>query len=146
MIKIELHRTSGEFGFEVKDSMDHILHTDSSKDGGGNDSGFRPMQLVLAAMGSCSAIDIVSILKKQRQQLTDISIVVEGDREMNIIPALWEKVAIHVTLKGNVDDEKANRAVELSIEKYCSVAETLRRAGAEITWTVNNIIVDKTGV
>ena len=146
MIKIELHRTSGEFGFEVKDSKDHILHTDSSKDGGGNDSGFRPMQLVLAAMGSCSAIDIVSILKKQRQHLTDISIVVEGDREMNIIPALWEKIAIHVTLKGNVDDEKANRAVELSIEKYCSVAETLRRAGAEITWTVNNIIVDKTGV
>ena len=139
MIRIELHRSSGDYGFEIKDSMNHLLQTDNSKDGGGNDAGFRPMQLMLAALASCSAIDIVSILKKQRQQLSDISIVVEGEREQDLIPALWKKVALQVTLKGRVDDEKGNRAVELSIQKYCSVAETLRRAGTEITWTVNNV-------
>ncbi|MDQ6722744.1 MAG: OsmC family protein, partial [Thermoproteota archaeon] len=103
MIRIEMHRTSGEYGFEVKDSMDHLLQTDTSKEGGGNDSGFRPMQLVLAALGSCSAIDIVSILKKQRQPLTDINIVVEGEREQDVTPALWKKVAIQFNIKGNVD-------------------------------------------
>lgn len=141
MIRIELHRNSGDYGFEIKDSMNHLLETDTSIEGGGNDGGFRPMQLMLAAMGSCSAIDIVSILKKQRQELSDLSIVVEGEREQNVIPSLWKKVAMHVTLKGHVDDDKANRAVELSIQKYCSVAETLRRSGTEITWTVNNIKV-----
>ena len=134
-----MHRTSGEYGFEVKDSMDHLLQTDTSKEGGGNDSGFRPMQLVLAALGSCSAIDIVSILKKQRQPLTDINIVVEGEREQDVTPALWKKVEIQFNIKGNVDDDKANRAAELSVQKYCSVAETLRRSGTEITWKMNNV-------
>jgi putative redox protein len=143
MIRLELHRTTGDYGFEIKDSMNHLLQTDNSKEGGGNDSGFRPMQLVLAAMGSCSAIDIVSILKKQRQHLTDISIVIEGEREQDAIPSLWKKVKLQFTLKGNVDDDKANRAAELSVQKYCSVAETLRRSGTEITWTVNNLKSEK---
>ncbi len=143
MIRLELHRTSGDYGFEIKDSMNHLLQTDTSKEGGGNDRGFRPMQLVLAAVGSCSAIDIVSILKKQRQYLTDISIVIEGERELDVIPSLWKKVELQFTLKGNVDDDKANRAAELSVQKYCSVAETLRRSGTEITWTVNNLKSEK---
>jgi putative redox protein len=139
MIRIELHRTTGDYGFEIKDSMHHRLKTDTSAEGGGHDSGFRPMQLMLSAMGSCSAIDIVSILKKQRQELSDINIIVEGEREQDVVPSLWKKVRMQVTLKGAVEDDKANRAVELSVEKYCSVAETLRRSGTEITWTVNNI-------
>jgi putative redox protein len=51
-------------------------------------------------------------------------------------PALWEKIHLLFQLKGDVDPAKANRAVQLSMEKYCSVAETLRRAGAEISWEV----------
>ncbi len=86
MTRLELHRSSGDYGFEIKDSLNHALQTDSSKEGGGTDSGFRPMQLLLAATGSCSAIDIVSILKKQRQELTDMSIVIEGEREDEIEP------------------------------------------------------------
>ncbi len=139
MISVALRRSSGDYGFEIKDSMDHLLHTDAGKDTGGNDAGFRPMQLVLAALGSCSAIDVVAIFKKQRQMLSDISIVVEGQREADVIPSLWKNITIHFTLEGNIEDEKANRAVELSVKKYCSVAETLRRSGTEITWTVTNI-------
>ncbi len=143
MIRLELHRNSGDYGFEIKDSLNHLIQTDSSSKDGGNDNGFRPMQLVLAALGSCSAIDIVSILKKQRQELSDLSIVIEGEREQDVIPSLWKKIALHFTFKGTIDSDKATRAVELSVQKYCSVAETLRRAGTEITWTVNNFNAEK---
>lgn len=146
MIRLELHRSSGDYGFEIKDSLNHLIQTDSSNKDGGNDNGFRPMQLVLAALGSCSAIDIVSILKKQRQELSDMSIVIEGEREQDVIPSLWKKIVLNFTLKGNIDKDKANRAVELSVQKYCSVAETLRRAGTEITWTVNNLKAEKIDV
>lgn len=137
MIRIELVRSSGDYGFDVTDAMNHRLQTDSSRTGGGGDNGFRPMQLILAALGSCSAIDIVSILKKQHQEINGFSIVVEGEREENKTPSLWKSVQIHFVLQGNVDEEKASRAVRLSVEKYCSVAETLRRGGANISWTLS---------
>ncbi len=136
MVSIEMNRTKGDYGFEIKDEMGHVLSSDSSSATGGNDSGFRPMQLLLAALGSCSAIDLVAILQKQRQTITAIKIVVDGYREENKIPALWEKVNIHFFLSGDIDEDKATRAVNLSIEKYCSVAETLRRGGTEIGWTL----------
>jgi putative redox protein len=137
MARIEMNRTNGEFGFEVKDEMGHILSTDSSKENGGLESGFRPMQLVLCALGSCSAIDMVSILKKQRQEIDKLSIIIDGEREKDKIPSLWKSVSVSFQLTGTVDKEKAEKAAALSMEKYCSVAETLRRGGTSITWNVS---------
>jgi putative redox protein len=137
MSRIEMSRTTGDFGFEVKDEMGHILSTDSSKENGGLESGFRPMQLVLCALGSCSAIDMVSILKKQRQEINNLSIIIDGEREKEKIPSLWKSVSVSFQLIGNVDKEKAEKAAALSMEKYCSVAETLRRGGTSITWNVS---------
>jgi putative redox protein len=137
MARIEMSRTTGDFGFEVKDEMGHILSTDSSKENGGLESGFRPMQLVLCALGSCSAIDMVSILKKQRQEINNLSIIIDGEREKEKIPSLWKSVSVSFQLTGNVDKEKAEKAATLSMEKYCSVAETLRRGGTSITWNVS---------
>jgi putative redox protein len=68
--------------------------------------------------------------------MTDLVIKVDGERQHGVEPALWEKIHLLFQLKGNVDPAKAARAVQLSMEKYCSVAETLRRAGAVITWEV----------
>lgn len=137
MIRIEMQRNSiSDFGFSIKDSMNHMLQTDSSSDNGGKNSGFRPMQLMLAALGSCSGIDIVSILQKQRQPLTDFKIVIEAEREQDKLPSLWKQAHMHFEFTGDIDHEKAKRAAELSVEKYCSVAETLRRAGTIITWTL----------
>jgi putative redox protein len=134
MITIILNRNNGDFGFEVKDELNHSIQTDSSANNGGNDSGFRPMQLLLAALGSCSAIDIISILKKQRQVIDDFKIQVRGEREKDVIPSLWKEVSVTFFLRGAIDAEKAKKAADLSIEKYCSVAETLRRSGTKITW------------
>lgn len=129
-----MERITGDFGFRVKDENGHTLQTDSSIDNGGSNYGFRPMQLVLSALGSCSAIDMVSILKKQRQKIEQFKITVEGEREEDAIPSLWRSIKVSFELHGNIDKEKAEKAGALSIEKYCSVAETLRRGGTTITW------------
>jgi putative redox protein len=137
MARVEMKRINGDFGFEVKDEKGHILATDSSMENGGLESGFRPMQLILCALGSCSAIDMVSILKKQRQEIDDLSIIIDGEREKDKIPSLWQSIKVSFLLIGNIEKEKAEKAATLSMEKYCSVAETLRRGGTAISWTVS---------
>ena len=137
MARIEMNRRTGDFGFEVKDEQGHVLLTDSSMENGGLASGFRPMQLVLCALGSCSAIDMVSILKKQRQEIDGISIIIDGEREKDKIPSLWKSIFDSFQITGNIEKEKAEKAAALSMEKYCSVAETLRRGGTSITWNVS---------
>mgnify|MGYP003510025223 CR=1 FL=1 len=95
-----------------------------------------PMVSLLMACGACSGIDIVMILDKQRQEFDELRIKVYGEREKDKTPAVWEKVRIEYHLSGNFDHAKAERAAELSIEKYCSVLETLRRAGAKVEFDV----------
>src|SRR5664279_4357896 len=140
---IEMERKTGDFGFQAKDENGHILHTDSSIENGGSNYGFRPMQLLLAGLGSCSAIDMVSILKKQRQTVDNFKIKIAGEREKEKIPSLWESVEVTFELYGNIDLEKAKKAAALSMEKHCSVVETLRRGGTQIKWHVKVINTEK---
>ena len=91
------------------------------------------MQLLLAAMGGCSSIDVINILKKQRQDLKDLKITVTGEREPNATPSLYQSVHAHFRFFGDLDPDKVEKAINLSIEKYCSVSHTLARAGAKIT-------------
>ncbi len=135
MNRIEMERTEGEYGFTVTDISKHTLYTDSSEESGGTNFGFRPMQLLLSGLGTCSAIDMIAILKKQKQNIEAFKIVVEGEREENKVPSLWKAINVVFTLKG-VAQDKAEKAAFLSMEKYCSVAETLRRGGTAITWQI----------
>lgn len=136
MIKVELERTDGAYGFRGKDAAEHELRFDSSMEHGGSNSGVRPMQSLLMALGACSGIDIVSILKKQKQNPSVFKMHIEGEREDAQPVSLWKTIHIVFEFSGDVDEERAKKACALSIEKYCSVAETLRRAGAEIHWKV----------
>ena len=136
MIKIELERVEGDYGFEAKDANGHIVRLDTSPDNGGTNFGVRPMQMLLMGLGGCSGIDIVSILKKQRQTIDGFNMKIEGEREPGKEPSIWKNVTIIFELTGNIDPDKARRACELSMDKYCSVAETLRRAGGELKWEV----------
>ena len=136
MIQVTLDRVEGDYGFEAKDAQGHIIKIDSSLENGGANFGARPMQLLLMGLGGCSGIDIVSILKKQRQVVEGFKMTIQGEREKGKEPSLWKTVHIVFELSGQVDEDKAQRACALSIDKYCSVAETLRRAGATITWEV----------
>ncbi len=138
MNRIVMEKTGGDFGFEVRDEKNHSLRTDTSEESGGTSYGFRPMQLLLSALGTCSAIDMIAILKKQKQTIGQFKITVEGEREVNKIPTLWKAINILFVIQG-VDKDKAEKAAFLSMDKYCSVAETLRRGGTEITYQVEVI-------
>ena len=106
-------------------------------DAGGAGHGLRAMQLMIMSLGACATVDVLSILKKQRQEVAGYHIEAQADRDTSHLPAPWEKAHLIFTFTGgNVDLEKAKRAEELSMVKYCSATETLRRAGAEITWEV----------
>ncbi len=138
MNRIVMEKTEGDFGFDIKDEKNHLLQTDSSEESGGTNYGFRPMQLLLSALGSCSAIDMIAILKKQKQTIRQFKITVEGEREEGKIPSLWKTIKISFIIQG-VDKDKAEKAAFLSMDKYCSVAETLRRGGTAITYEINVI-------
>ncbi|WEK36290.1 MAG: OsmC family protein [Candidatus Pseudobacter hemicellulosilyticus] len=134
MIKIDVERMEGDYGFQATDANGHTVRMDSNPESGGTNYGVRPMQMLLMGLGGCSGIDVVSILKKQRQVIDGFSMTIEGEREPERTPSLWQDITIVFTLKGDIDPDKARRACELSMDKYCSVAETLRKAGCALTW------------
>jgi putative redox protein len=136
MIEINVDRVEGDFGFEAVNALGHTIKMDTSPESGGTNFGIRPMQVLLMGMGGCSGIDIVMILKKQRQVIDAFSMKIEGERESGKEPSLWENVKIVFELTGNIDIDKAERACDLSMKKYCSVAETLRRGGTNLSWEV----------
>jgi putative redox protein len=127
-MKIELVRVDDAFHFEGTGSSEIKVHTDGSPEIGGHNQGVRPMELLLMGLASCSAIDIVLILKKQRQQITDFRIVAEGDRvkEENTERKPFRSINLKFILKGHLlDRAKIDRAVKLSMEKYCSATAQL---------------------
>ncbi|HXB28369.1 MAG TPA: OsmC family protein [Puia sp.] len=134
MFHVEVFRVNNDFGFEGKDASGHTVKMDSSPESGGHNFGIRPMQMLLMGLGGCSGIDIVSILKKQKQTVEEFRILIDGEREAGKDPTLWKYIKIIFELKGNIEPEKAKRACDLSIEKYCSVAATLMGAGCKIHW------------
>ena len=133
-MKIEINRLNDGFHLEAVNEQGKGVHIDASPDIGGTNMGMRPMQLLLCGLGSCSAIDIINILKKQRQPLNDIKITVTGEREKDAVPSLFTNAHIHFKLFGELDPEKVQKAVSLAVEKYCSVARTLEKT-ATITYS-----------
>ncbi len=105
-------------------------------DGGANPQGMRPMELLLSALASCSAFDLEHILRKQRQPVEDVRIEVEGIRPDEGFPKPFESIHMHFTLLGDLDEEKVQRAVALSVEKYCSVGATLK-PDTTVTYSVS---------
>lgn len=136
-MRIELKQLDDAFHFEAISETGNIALMDAGENIGGSNKGVRPMQMLLMGLGGCSAIDIVMILKKQRQVISDFQITIDGEREENKEPSLWKTIQIHFKLKGEIDIEKAERAVQLSMDKYCSVSKTLEIAGASITYKVS---------
>lgn len=114
----------GAAAFEAEAGSGGKLVVDGSPAIGGEGRGMRPMELLLAAIASCSAMDVVAILKKQREPLEDLRIEVEGERAEGV-PAPFRHVKLVFIARGAIDEHKLRRAVTLSVEKYCSVRATL---------------------
>lgn len=125
MVKIEIKRLNDAYHMAATNEQGATLNMDASPDMGGQNKGMRPMQILLTALGGCTVIDVISILKKQKQDLKDIQVTVTGERE-NVAPSPYTEANVHFKLFGDLDKDKVSKAVSLSVEKYCSVAESLK--------------------
>ena len=146
MAKILINRVDDAYAFEACDENGHLMRMDAAEAIGGHNSGIRPMQTLLMGLGGCGGVDIVSILKKQKQTIRTFNMVINGEREPGKEPSLWKEVTILFQFSGSIDIDKARKACALSIDKYCSVAATLRAAGCQITWDVEIIHDEQTSV
>ena len=98
----------------------------------GEKSAASPMEMVLMGVGGCSSVDVVSILKKSRQQVTDCRVEIQAERA-DAVPAVFTKIHLHFVVEGHeVKESQVERAVNLSADKYCSVSIMLGKA-VEIT-------------
>lgn len=135
-MKIELKRRNDAVHFEATGGNTVKVQIDGSPEIGGQDLGVRPMELVLMALGSCSSLDLLTILKKQKQEVKTIHVAVEGKRT-DKVPAVFTNIHLAFSLSGNLDPLKAERAAELAVKKYCSVHDMLAAGGVEITYELN---------
>lgn len=107
----------------------HAITIDSNRE---ENSAPEPMEFMLAALGSCTATDIVMVLAKKRQRLDSLEIVIQGERAKEP-PTVWVKLEILYRMRGQITDEAAKHAIDLSLEKYCGAAATLRKT-AELSF------------
>lgn len=113
----------GKERFVAQSPSGHLLALDSDRSSNGAPG---PMELLLVALGACTATDVVSILAKKRQKLDSLEIEVSGERAEEP-PRVWTRLEIVYKLRGALDEAAVHHAIQLSEEKYCSVAAMLRK-------------------
>ncbi|PRB79366.1 OsmC family protein [Pseudomonas sp. MYb185] len=120
----------------------HTIVMDGPSESGGRNMGVRPMETVLIGLGGCASYDVVSILKKGRQDIRDVHTVLESERAESE-PKVFTKIHIHFVVTGKqLKEAQVKRAVELSAEKYCSASIMFGRAGVEITHDYEIVEID----
>ncbi|MFN8438625.1 MAG: OsmC family protein [Cytophagales bacterium] len=125
-MKVNIKRINDKVNLQASNEEGQSIVMDGSPAIGGENLGMRPMQVLLASLGGCSSMDVISILNKQRQNITDYEVLIDGEREVGVEPSLFRKINVHFVLTGeNLDVEKVKRAIDLSMTKYCSVVKTL---------------------
>ncbi len=111
----------------------HAIVMDGPEEHGGRNLGCRPMETLLMGMGGCAAFDVVHILRKSRQKVTNCVAEIMAERA-DEVPSVFTKIHLHFLVSGtDLKEKQVQRAVELSAEKYCSASIMLGKAGVEIT-------------
>lgn len=126
-MRVTLDSTFGDFNYRGTNERGQTVHFSGSK------QAVSAMETVLMACAACSAYDIESILKKMRQPFTKIKVTVDGKRADDI-PAVFTEITLHYIIYGDVDQSKAKKAVDMSINQYCSVSQMIAKT-AEIKYT-----------
>ncbi|MFT5451051.1 MAG: putative redox protein [Enterobacterales bacterium] len=120
--------------FMAESPSGHTVLLSAGKENGGKDNCLRPLELLLLGLGGCASIDVVSILKKARQDISDCEAIVSAER-FDGSPSYYTTINCHFVVAGNnLSDKQVKRAVDLSFEKYCSVSFMLREK-ADVTWS-----------
>lgn len=120
--RVEINRVDGDYHMVAANEEGNTVDIDAAPSIGGTGKGMRPMQMLLSALGGCSSIDVISILKKQKQEVKNIKTIIEGTRDTTSVPSVFTEMHVRFVLSGVIDQDKADKAVALSMEKYCSVA------------------------
>jgi putative redox protein len=108
----------------------HSVVMDGAPDAGGRNLGVRPLEMLLLGLGGCTAFDVVSILRKSRQQLVDCEVEIEAERADDI-PKVFTKIHLHFIVSGrDLDRGKVAKAIDLSADKYCSASRMLEKTAA----------------
>lgn len=129
----------GEARFVAETESHHTVLMDGPPEHGGKNSGPRPMEMMLMAIGGCAAFDVVHILKKGRQSIVSCDAQVEAVRS-DEVPAVFTKIHLHFKVSGgNIKEHIVRNAVKLSAEKYCSASIMLSKGGVEITHSLELI-------
>lgn len=119
--------------FVAESGSGHAIVLDGAPDSGGRNMGMRPMELMALSVGSCSSYDVVTILKKARQQISSCEAEVTAER-VDTTPAVFESIHLHFKLAGkDLSEKQVERAIELSADKYCSASIMLKNAGVKVT-------------
>ena len=119
--------------FIAESDSGHTVMVDGPPDHGGKNLGVRPMEMVLMGLGACTSIDVIDILKKSRQDVTDCVTQLTAERADGI-PAVFTRIHAHFVVTGrNLKPHQVERAIELSAKKYCSASLMLERGGVAIT-------------
>ena len=119
----------GEQKFVATSPSGHAMAIDSDRQ---SNKAPGPMELLLMALGACTATDVVIVLQKKRQRLESLEVICSGERAAKP-PEVWTKLEVLYRLRGKLDDAAVKHAIELSEEKYCSVSAMLRKT-ATLTW------------
>lgn len=120
----------------------HTVVMDGPPEAGGRNMGIRPMETVLVGLGGCASFDVVSILKKARQDIRDVHTELAAERA-DVEPKVFTKIHLHFVVTGkNLKEAHVKRAVELSAEKYCSASILMGRAGVEVTHDYDIVEID----
>lgn len=124
-MKIALKRINDTVLFEGTNSRGHTVRIEGSQAIGGYNTAPSPTELLLMSHAGCTAIDIVELLKKMRQPLVHLEMEVDGQRAEGEIPRVFRQIHLHYIIYGDVAPAKAERAIELSVQKYCTVSKMI---------------------
>lgn len=128
-----LIKWQGKVQFTAESGTGHALTLDGPEESGGVNAGARPMELLLMGLGGCASYDVVTILQKSRQKVSDCVTEVTAERA-DAVPAVFTHIHLKFLVSGEaLKEAQVKRAVELSAEKYCSASIMLGKAGVEIS-------------
>ena len=140
-MNIKLKRINDAVHLQAENEQGNVVDIDGSDAIGGQEKGARPMQLLLMGLGGCSSMDVLSILSKQKVVLEDYDVNINADRDTDNTPSLFNKINVEFIFKGEIGEKelkKIKRAVDLSMNKYCSVTKIMEKtATIDYSITIN---------
>ncbi len=127
-------RLETDMRFDAEAGSGHHITLDAAEHGGGQNAGFRPMELLLVGLGGCTGMDVISILRKKRQQVTGYAVHVSGIRAEENPMVFVEITVVHIVTGHHIQPEAVARAIQLSEERYCGAGAMLGKV-AHLTHT-----------